>query len=113
MGPADMTVYKGRRWSAANAYLRPALKRGNLELRTAVMVEKLLFEGRRCIGVRYSKGNEKVDVFAKKAVILSAGAIGSPSILQRSGIGPAAVLKNAGIECAQTGLVLVPIYKII
>ena len=98
MGPADMTVYKGRRWSAANAYLRPAIKRGNVELRTGVMVEKLLFEGRRCIGVRYQRGNDTKDVFARKAVILSAGAIGSPSILQRSGIGPAAVLKKAGVE---------------
>ena len=98
MGPADMTVYKGRRWSAANAYLRPALKRGNVELRTGVMVDKLLFDGRRCIGVRYRKGNQIIDVMAKKAVILSAGAIGSPAILQRSGIGPAAVLKQAGVK---------------
>ena len=98
MGPADMTVYKGRRWSAANAYLRPAIKRGNVELRTGVMVEKLLFEGRRCIGVRYRQGQNIKDVFAGKAIILSAGAIGSPSILQRSGIGPASILKKAGIE---------------
>ena len=87
MGPADMTVYKGRRWSAANAYLRPALKEGNVELRTGVMVDKLLFDGRRCIGVRYRKGNQLVDVMAKKAVILSAGAIGSPAILALEALG--------------------------
>ena len=97
MGPADMTVYKGRRWSAANAYLRPALARGNVELRTSVMVDCLLFEGRKCIGVRYRKGQQTTDVFAKKAVILSAGAIGSPAILQRSGIGPKEVLAKANV----------------
>ena len=97
MGPADMTVYKGRRWSSANAYLRPAMARGNVELRQAVMVDCLIFEGKRCIGVRYQKGRETIEVYAKKAVILSAGAIGSPAILQRSGIGPKDVLKKAGV----------------
>ena len=98
MGPADMTVYKGRRWSSANAYLRPALARGNVELRTGVMVDHLLFDGKKCIGVRYQKGGQCFDVFAKKAVILSAGAIGSPAILQRSGIGPKEVLQKAGVK---------------
>lgn len=97
-GAADMTVWKGRRWSTANAYLRPALKRSNVSLRTGVMVEKLLFEGTRCIGVRYNKGGRVVDLYANKAVILSAGAINSPLILQRSGIGPAAVLAKAGVD---------------
>ena len=97
MGPADMTVYKGRRWSAANAYLRPAIARGNVTLRTGVMVDQLLFDGEKCIGVRYIKSGRTIDVFAKKSVVLSAGAIGSPSILQRSGIGPKQVLKKAGI----------------
>ena len=97
-GPADMTVWKGRRWSSANAYLRPALKRGNVQLRTGVMVDKLLFEGRKCVGVRYKKAGKSVEVRAGKAVILSAGAIGSPAILQRSGIGPAKVLQQAGVE---------------
>ena len=97
MGPADMTVYKGRRWSSANAYLRPAMARGNVELRQGVMVDQLLFDGKKCIGVRYLKGQKVIDVYAKKAVILSAGAIGSPAILQRSGIGPKQVLDKAGI----------------
>ncbi|MGC6535813.1 MAG: choline dehydrogenase [Candidatus Puniceispirillaceae bacterium] len=97
MGPADMTVYKGRRWSSANAYLRPAMARGNVELRSSVLVDCLLFDGKRCIGVRYRKAGKVIDVFARKAVILSAGAIGSPAILQRSGIGPAKILKQAGI----------------
>ena len=98
MGPADMTVYKGRRWSAANAYLRPAMARGNVDLRTGVMVDQLLFKGKKCVGVRYLKSGKSVDVFAKKAVILSAGAIGSPAILQRSGIGPKQLLKKAGVK---------------
>ena len=97
MGPADMTVYKGRRWSTANAYLRPALARGNVKLKTGVMVEKLLFDGKKCIGVRAKQKGVSFDVFAKKAVILSAGAIGSPAILQRSGIGPRAVLEKASV----------------
>ena len=97
MGPADMTVYKGRRWSSANAYLRPAIARGNVTLRTGVMVDQLLFDGTKCIGVRYIKSGRTIDVFANKSVVLSAGAIGSPSILQRSGIGPKQVLKKAGI----------------
>ena len=97
-GPADMTVWKGRRWSSANAYLRPAQRRGNLELRTGVMVENLIFEGKKCVGVRYKKAGKIIEVYAGKAVILSAGAIGSPAILQRSGIGPAEVLKQAGVE---------------
>ena len=61
------------------------------------MVDCLLFEGRKCIGVRYRKGQQTTDVFAKKAVILSAGAIGSPAILQRSGIGPKEVLAKANV----------------
>ena len=98
MGPADMTVYKGRRWSSANAYLRPAIARGNVELRTGVMVDCLLFKGKKCVGVRYHKAGKVIEVFAKKAVILSAGAIGSPAILQRSGIGPKEVLKKVGVK---------------
>ena len=62
------------------------------------MVENLIFEGKKCVGVRYKKAGKTSEVRAGKAVILSAGAIGSPAILQRSGIGPAEVLKQAGVE---------------
>ena len=97
-GAADMTVHKGRRWSSANAYLRPALKRGNVKLYTRMMADKILFDGNRAIGVKtYHKGQIKT-LLARKGVILSAGAIASPAILQRSGIGPAALLKKYGIE---------------
>ncbi len=92
-----MTVHKGRRWSTANAYLRPALKRGNLRLFTRMLADKILFDGRRAIGVKtYHKGQVKI-LYARKAVILSAGAIASLAILQRSGIGPAGLQKH-GID---------------
>ena len=97
-GPADMTVYKGRRWSTANAYLRPALKRGNLHLFTRMLVDKILFSGKRSIGVQTLHRGKIKNILARKGVILSAGAIASPAILQRSGIGPAGLLKKHGIE---------------
>ena len=101
-GAADMTVYKGRRWSAANAYLRPALKRGNVKLVTRARVERILFEGNRAVGVRYTQqnlfgGGKTVDAYAAAEVISAAGAINSPQILQRSGIGNADLLKSHGI----------------
>jgi choline dehydrogenase len=96
-GAADMTVYKGRRWSAASAYLKPALKRRNVRLIARARVDRILFEGKRAIGVRYIKGGVSHDVFANREIICAAGAVNSPQILQRSGIGPAALLKSRGI----------------
>ena len=97
-GPADMTVWKGRRWSAANAYLRPALKRGNVRLVKGALVDRILFDGRRANGVRYFRGGVAHDVAADAEIILCAGAINSPQILQRSGVGPGQVLQAAGVE---------------
>ncbi|MEC8806009.1 MAG: choline dehydrogenase [Pseudomonadota bacterium] len=97
-GPADMTVWKGRRWSAANAYLRPAIRRGNVRLVTGALVDRILFDGRRATGVRYFRGGVAHEVQADAEVILAAGAINSPQILQRSGVGPAKVLKAAGAD---------------
>ena len=97
-GPADMTVWKGRRWSAANAYLRPALKRGNVRLVKGALVDRILFDGRRANGVRYFRGGVAHDVAADAEIILCAGAINSPQILQRSGVGPGRVLQAAGVE---------------
>lgn len=96
-GPADMTVWKGRRWSAANAYLKPALTRGNVRLVTSAMVERILFEGGRAVGVAYVRGGAQYEARANAEVVLSAGAINSPAILQRSGIGPGKVLQAAGV----------------
>jgi choline dehydrogenase-like flavoprotein len=87
----------GRRWSAARGFLKPALSRPNLRLETGVLVDKLLFEGRRATGVRFRRDGQWMEARAKGEVILSAGAIGSVEILQRSGVGPAEWLGDLGI----------------
>ena len=97
-GQMEMTIWKGRRWSAANAYLKPALKRKNLELRTQALVDKVLFEGNRAIAVEYKAGKKTKMVKARREIILCASAFNSPAILQRSGIGEAGYLKTLGIE---------------
>ena len=97
-GPADMTVWKGRRWSAANAYLKPALKTGRVRLFTRTLADRILFEGTRATGVRVHRKGRQIDILASNAVILSAGAIASPAILQRSGIGKADEIRAHGIE---------------
>ena len=97
-GAMEMTIWKGLRWSAANAYLKPALKRSNLELRTGVLVDKVLFEGKCAVGVEFKVGKEIKTVNARREVILCASAFNSPTILQRSGIGAAVDLKSVGVE---------------
>ena len=96
-GSMHMTVKNGRRWSTANAYLRPAMDRPNLTVVTHALVHKVLLDGKRATGVRYEKSGKTVDVTARKEVILSAGSIGSPQLLQLSGIGNREVLNTAGI----------------
>ena len=56
LGPMDMTTYRGRRWSAAKAYLRPAMKRGNVDVATRALTLRVLFEGKKAVGVEYSQG---------------------------------------------------------
>ena len=97
-GAADMTVWRGRRWSAANAYLRPALRRGNVKLASRALVEKILIDGKTATGVAYWKGGKRYEVTARAEVVLAAGAINSPQIMQRSGVGPGAVLQAAGVK---------------
>lgn len=97
-GPADMTVWKGRRWSAANAYLRPAIARRNVRLMTGALVDRIIFDGKRAVAVDYYRRGALRRARANAEVILAAGAINSPQILQRSGIGPGAVLGMAGIK---------------
>jgi choline dehydrogenase len=96
-GRMDMTVDKGVRASAANAYLKPIRSRGNLQVITKARVLKVLFEGRKAVGVRYELGGVVHDVKAQKEVILSAGSIASPQLLKLSGIGPGAELQAHGI----------------
>jgi choline dehydrogenase len=97
-GAMHMTVKNGVRWSTANAYLKPALKRPNLHLETHALTRRLTSEGRRVTGVEYEVGGQIRHATARREVIVSAGPIGSPTILQRSGIGPAALLQDNGIE---------------
>lgn len=97
-GPMHMTVNNGVRASTANAYLRPAMSRNNLTVITHALVHKVILEGKKAVGVKYEHKGKIIDVAANKEVILSAGSIGSPHILQLSGIGPKAVLEAANIE---------------
>ena len=88
---------RGLRWSAARAFLKPVLGRANLRLETGVLVEKVLFEGKRAIGVAFRQNGRLFEARAKGEVILSAGAVASPLILQLSGVGPADWLTELGI----------------
>lgn len=97
-GAMHMTVKNGVRWSTANAYLRPAMERPNLSVITHAMSRKLVLEGKRVVGVEYEQNGVVHIVRCAREVIVSSGPIGSPHLLQRSGIGPANVLRNAGIE---------------
>ena len=96
--PADMTIWRGRRWSAANAYLRPALKNRMLRLITRALVDKILISNGRAVGVAYQHKGRACEVRTRREVILAAGAINTPQILQRSGIGPADLLLSHGIS---------------
>ena len=88
---------KGVRWSAARGFLKPVLGRTNLRLETHVLADKLLFRDGCAIGVRYTRGGQTYEAFAKGEVILCAGAIGSIEILHRSGVGPGEWLQESGI----------------
>jgi len=94
----DMTVGAGRRCSAANAYLRPALKRRNLQLITHALATRVVLEGRRAVGLEYHHGGATHSVRIGRELIICAGPINSPQLLKLSGIGPAAELKAHGIE---------------
>ena len=96
-GPMEMNVGAGRRMSAARAYLRPAMARGNVRVITGATVDSVLFDGRRAVGVAYYIAGAAHRVHAGREVILSAGSIMSPVILKRSGIGPAAELAGHGL----------------
>ncbi|MCL7942782.1 choline dehydrogenase [Marinobacter sp. ATCH36] len=96
-GAMHMTVKNGRRWSTANAYLRPAMDRDNLTVVTHALVHRVLLDGKQATGVRYEKDGKLVDVKTSGEVILSAGSIGSPHLLQLSGIGNRSVLEQAEI----------------
>ena len=100
-GRMDMTVGNGRRSSAANAYLRPAMGRANLEVRTHALVTRVLIDGKRAGGVEYLRGGITHRVNANAEVILCGGPINSPQLLKLSGIGPAAELRAHQIPVIQ------------
>ncbi|SPF81868.1 GMC family oxidoreductase [Pseudoprimorskyibacter insulae] len=89
---------KGWRWSASKGFLKPAKNRKNLRVVTSAQAERLTFEGRRATGVRLLRDGHPAIARARSEVILSSGAIGSPQLLQLSGIGPGALLQKHGIE---------------
>lgn len=98
VGFYQITTRGGFRSSAAAGYLRPALRRRALRLETGAHVTRILFDGRRAVGVEFRRGERLHRVMAGRQVVLSAGAIGSPQILQLSGVGDPGRLRPLGIE---------------
>lgn len=96
-GPMEQTVWKGRRWSAANAYLKPALKRPNCDIVRGLATRVVIEEG-RATGVELIRGGRTQIVRARREVVLAASSINSPKLLMLSGIGPAAHLAEHGID---------------
>jgi choline dehydrogenase len=102
----QVTQRKGVRWSTAKAFLRPALGRPNLTVLTGAQVTRLLFEGRRAAALRFRHDGQDKRASAGREVLLAGGAVGSPQLLQLSGVGPAALLQDLGIPVvhAQDGV---------
>ena len=93
-GYFQLTARNGRRWSTAVGYLRPARRRSNLKIVSNALATRILFEGRRAVGVEYRHGDATRRACAEGEVILAAGAFNSPQLLQLSGLGPAALLQS-------------------
>jgi len=98
VGYYQLTVKNGQRCSAAVAYLHPVMNRPNLRVETNALTTRVLFEGKRAVGIEYIQNGETKTARASAEVILSGGAINSPQLLQLSGIGPADLLREKGIE---------------
>lgn len=96
-GPMEATIWRGRRWSAANAYLKPAMKTGNVHVIRG-LARKVVFEGRRAVGVEIMARDGLRVIRAAREVILAASSLNSPKLLMLSGIGPAQHLRDHGIE---------------
>jgi len=113
---------RGRRWSAARGFLKPALARANLSLKTGVVVDRVVVEEGRAVAIRYREGGTVREARVRGEVILAAGAVGSPPILERSGIGDAALVEALGLplvrhlpgvgENLQDHLQIRPIYRV-
>ncbi|MGY1834472.1 GMC family oxidoreductase [Blastococcus sp. SYSU DS0510] len=98
VGRYQVTQKRGRRWSAADAYLHPAASRPNLTVRTGALTTRVLVEGGRATGVEYRAGGQLRTVRATREVVLSGGAVNSPQLLMLSGIGPADHLREVGVD---------------
>lgn len=97
VGAYQLSIRGGWRESASRAFLHPVRERGNLALRTRALVTRVTFEGTRAVGVEWVEGGQRRRVRARREVLLAAGAIQSPQLLQLSGVGPAALLRGLGI----------------
>jgi len=98
VGYFQRVIENGRRVSAARAFLHPVKHRPNLDIRTNAHTQRILFEGKRAVGVLHKHGDREVEIRARREIILSSGSVGSPQLLQISGVGPAALLKDLGVE---------------
>jgi len=97
-GAYQVTCHNGVRWSTADAYLRPALDRANLTVRTGAQATRVLFDGTQATGVTYVQDGIEVTARAQAEVLLSGGVINSPQLLMLSGVGPAGQLRGLGID---------------
>jgi choline dehydrogenase len=97
-GSTQVTIHDGRRWNAAEGFLRPALGRPNVDLVTRALARRVVIEGGRATGVEYLHRGKPVVARAEREVIVSAGAYGSPHLLMLSGVGPADHLREVGVE---------------
>lgn len=97
VGYFQQTAHNGFRWSTAKGFLKPVRKRPNLIVQTKAQTTRIVFEGKRAVGVEYMRSGQLCRAHAKAEVILASGAIGSPQILQNSGVGPAGLLQKVGV----------------
>jgi choline dehydrogenase len=98
IGRFEVNQKRGVRWSAAKGFLRPVQNRPNLKIVTGALIDKVVLAGREAQGVEFRLGNENYRALARIETLLAAGAIGSPSVLQRSGIGPASLLQERSVS---------------
>ncbi len=98
VGPYDFNIRNGWRESSATAFLRPARSRHNLDIWTQTLARRLIIDGRRVAGLEVDRNGARQIVHARREIVLSCGAIGSPQLLEQSGIGDPAIVKAAGVE---------------
>ena len=94
----DVTIHQGERASVSKYYLNPAKKRKNLNIFSEAFVEKIIFDGKKAVGIEVKIKNKIEKIYANKEIILSGGSINSPQLLMLSGVGPQAHLREKGIE---------------